>query len=74
MLAALLSDCRPSGSARRFVDACGFVGTNPDELEKNLIRAEVCGGEGMRSCFAIASVQASAVSAGQLWKASGNRA
>jgi hypothetical protein len=42
-----------------------FVDTNPDELEKNLIRAEVCGGERMRSSFAIASVRASAVSAGQ---------
>src|SRR5712692_10361596 len=24
-----LPDCRPSGSARRFVDTCAFVGTNP---------------------------------------------
>jgi hypothetical protein len=30
-----------------------------------LIRAEVCGGEAIRCCFAIASVRASAVSAGQ---------
>lgn len=52
-------------STHRLEKRSAFVSTNPDELEKNLIRAKVCGGEGMRSCFAMASEQASAVSTGQ---------
>lgn len=52
-------------NTHRLEKRSAFLGTNPDELEKNLIRAEVCGGEGMRSCFAMASVRGSAVCAGQ---------
>jgi hypothetical protein len=49
----------PSGMLAQTSQYKGVLGTNPDKLEKNLIRAEVCGGEGMRSCFAMASVRAS---------------